>query len=138
MTIMNRTERMHPTWCDLGPECKREDNTDAIGIDNRLHAGRVTAFYPERDDYRGAGPRRARGAPLPDTGVDGSRPSVVLALAKKGLPSACSAPSLSSVSLSAEDARFLAGQLVGYASQVERDPVWMPESEFTWKPEAQR
>jgi hypothetical protein len=120
----------HPTWCDLGPECKREDNTDAIGADNRLHAGRVTAFYPEQDDYRIEVRLEHDEDRHPDTGVDGARPSVVLALP--------GSPFFASVSLSAKDARFLARQLVEYARRVEHDPVWMPESEFTWKPEAQR
>jgi len=130
---------MHPGWCDLGPECKREDNTDAVGPDNRSHAGRVTAFYPERDDYRIEVRLEHDEDRHPGTGVDHGRPDVVLELLSEGaLQEADGSPFCASVTLSAQDARFLAGQLVGYASRVEVDPVWMPESEFTWKPEAQR
>jgi len=135
---MNRTERMHPSWCDLGPQCKREDNEGAIGPDNRLHAGRVTAFYPERDDYRVELYLEHDEDRHPDTGVDVARSSVVLSLLSEGLMQADGSPFFASVYLSAEDARFIADQLVRYASQVKRDPVWMPESEFTWKPEGQR
>ncbi len=138
MTITNRMERMHPDWCDLGPECKREDNTDAVGADNRLHAGRMTAFYPERDDYRIEVRLEHDEDRHRDTGVDGARPGVVLSLLSEGAMQADGSPFFASVFLSAKDARFLARQLVEYARRVEHDPVWMPEREFTWKPEAQR
>jgi len=135
---VNRTERMHPIWCDLGSGCKREDRDDAVAPDNRLHAGRVTAFYPERDDFRievRLGHNEDR---HPGTGVDHARSDVVLALLSEGALQEDGSPFFASVSLSAQDARFLAGQLMGYARQLEHGPVWMPEREFTWKPEAQR
>ncbi len=138
MTVMARTDRMHPDWCDLGPECKREDNPHAVGADNRLHAGRVTAFYPERDDYRIEVRLEHDEDRHRDTGLDGARPSVVLALLSEGAMQEDGSPFFASVYLSAKDARFLARQLVEYARQVGRDPLWMPESTFPGTPEARR
>lgn len=135
---MNRTERMHPGWCDLGPTCKREDNPDAIGPDNRLHTGRVTAFYPERDDYRVEVRLEHDQDRHCDTGVDGARPSVVLSLLSEGALQEDGSPFFASVYLSVEDARFLARQLVEYARAVGRDPLWMPESTFPGVPEGRR
>jgi hypothetical protein len=126
-----RAERMHPDWCDLGPECKRE-GSDPVGPHNRRHAGRVTAFYPERDDYRIELRLEHDEDRHPGTGVDRGSPDVVLSLLSEGAMQADGTPFFASVALSAEDARFLARQLEDYARRVKHNPLWMPESEFTW------
>ncbi len=123
-------ESSHPTWCELGPECKRE-KTDRSPRINREHHGHVTTFHPEWDDVKVTLYLEHSEDIHPTTGVDGSRTVVGLALSNGCAPDV-------DVRLTPRDARFLARQLEDYARRAKHDAYWMSASFLAGTPEAQQ
>jgi len=121
-------ESSHPTWCELGPECKRE-KTDWSPRINPEHHGHVTTFHPEWDDVKVTLYLEHSEDIHPTTGVDGSRTVVGLALSNGCAPDV-------DVRLTPRDARFLARQLEDYARRAKHDAYWMSASFLAGTPVA--
>ncbi len=112
-TVSPATKGLHPDWCDFEGDC-----TDEIVSGNAVHYGRRAVWYPAHDGRRVGlalrhGEDRVKGDPV-DYGTRDIALSVSTFAGDFG----------EEVMLTADEARFLAGQLVAYAGTLDRDPRW--------------
>lgn len=106
------TEGLHPEWCDFEGEC-----TDKI-VSHAVHYGRRTVWIPSVDGQRvGIALRHGEDRVIGDPVDHGTR-TIELSISRGGDDVG------EDVMLTADDARFLAQQMVAYAQAVDRDPRW--------------